>query len=61
MTSFMPVAVMKMSPSLAASSIVMTRKPSSVALSAAVGLISVTMTLAPMPAARVATPRPQWP
>ena len=43
MMSFMPVAVMKMSPILAASSIVITRKPSSVALSAAVGLISVTI------------------
>ena len=31
------------------------------AFSAAVGLTSVTMTLAPMPLARSATPLPQWP
>ena len=61
MMSFMPVAVTKMSPTLAASSIVITRMPSSVALRAAVGLTSVTITFAPMPLARIATPRPQWP
>ena len=58
-TSRMPVAVTKMCPISAASSIVITLWPSSVALSAAVGLTSVTMTLAPRPLARIATPRPQ--
>src|SRR6185312_14348368 len=61
MTLVLPVSVQKMSPIGAASAIVITRKPSMVASSALSGSISVTMTLAPCPRARMATPRPHQP
>ena len=61
MTSLQPVTVTKMSPYLAASSMGMTRKPFMVASRALKGSTSVTMTLAPMPAARMATPLPHQP
>ena len=57
----LPVSVQKMSPIGAASAIGMTRKPSIVASSALSGSISVTMTFAPAPRARDATPRPHHP
>src|SRR5512140_366453 len=60
-TSMLPVRVQKMSPIGAASSIVITRYPSITASSAFNGSISVTMTLAPSPRAREATPRPHQP
>ncbi len=61
MTLMSPVSVMKMSPSFAASAIGITRKPSMTASSAGSGSTSVTMTCAPMPRAREATPRPHQP
>ena len=60
-TPLLPVTVTKMSPTGAASAIVMTRKPSSAASIAFVGSSSVTMTWAPRPRARIATPRPHQP
>ncbi len=51
-TFLLPVTVQKTSPSLAASSMGITRKPSITASSAFVGSTSVTMTSAPMPRAR---------
>ena len=51
-----PVTVMKRSPILAASAIGITWKPSMTASRARSGSTSVTMTLAPMPLARIATP-----
>ena len=56
-TLMSPVAVMKMSPIGAASLIGMTRKPSMTASSAFIGSISVTITSAPRPFARMAMPR----
>ena len=56
-----PVTVTKMSPKGAAWSIGITRKPFMVASRALMGSISVTITLAPMPAARMATPLPHQP
>ena len=56
-----PVRVMNMSPTEAASSIVITLCPSIAASSARTGLTSVTMVLAPMPLARMATPLPHQP
>ena len=61
MTFTSPVTVMKTSPMGAASAIGMTRKPSMTASSARSGSISVTMTWAPMPRARIATPLPHHP
>ncbi len=58
-TSRLPVTVMKMSPSAAATSMGSTRNPSMTASRARSGLISVTMTWAPCPRARLATPLPQ--
>ena len=60
-TDLSPVAVMKMSPTLAASSIVITMKPSMTASIAFIGSTSVTITFEPMPLARIATPRPHQP
>ena len=60
-TSTQPVAVQTMSASGAASSIVMTWKPSIVACSALMGSISVTYTRAPMPLAACAQPLPTSP
>ncbi len=57
----LPVTVTKQSPIGAAAAIGMTRKPSMTASIARTGLTSVTMTCAPMPAARIAMPRPQMP
>ena len=51
-TLLLPVTVQKTSPSLAASVMDMTRKPSMTASSAFVGSTSVTMTSAPAPRAR---------
>ena len=56
-----PVTVMKMSPILAASATGMTRKPSMTASRARSGSTSSTMTLAPVPVARMARPRPHQP
>ena len=60
-TSLQPVAVTKMSPILAASSMDITRKFSMVASRALKGSTSVTTTLAPMPLARMAMPLPHQP
>ena len=60
-TCLSPVAVQKMSPILAASSIGITSKPSISASSARIGSTSVTITCAPRPLARIATPRPTQP
>ena len=60
-TSFIPVAVQNMSPIFAASSICITRYPSMTAFRAAIGSTSVTITLAPIPRARLANPLPQCP
>ncbi len=60
-TDLSPVAVTKMSPTSAASSIGITSKPSITASSARIGSTSVTITCAPMPFARIATPRPHQP
>ena len=60
-TSTEPVAVMNTSPSGAACAMGSTRKPRSEASSARTGSISVTMTRAPKPRARSATPRPLAP
>jgi hypothetical protein len=60
-TSTEPVAVMNTSPSGAARAIGSTRKPRSEASSARTGLTSVTITWAPKPRARSATPRPLAP
>ena len=60
-TSTDPVAVTKTSPSDAAWPIGSTRKPRSDASSARTGSTSVTMTSAPKPRARSATPRPLAP
>ena len=61
MTCLPPVAVTKMSPTSAARSIDSTSSPSMTASSARIGSTSVTMTCAPMPRARDATPRPHQP
>ena len=61
MTEVFPVTVTNTSPSSAASAMGMTRKPSIAASSARIGSISVTITCAPIPWARVATPRPHMP
>ena len=61
MTWMLPVTVMKMSPILAASAMGMTWKPSMTASMALSGSISVTMTWAPMPLARMAMPLPHQP
>ena len=61
MTWMSPVALQKMCPISAASAMGMTRKPSITASSARRGSISVTMTLAPMPRARMAMPLPHQP
>ena len=60
-TSLQPVAVTKMSPYFAASSMGMTRKFSMVASRALKGSTSVTITSAPMPLARMAMPLPHQP
>ena len=60
-TDLSPVAVTKMSPTVAASSIGITWKPSITASIAGIGSTSVTITWAPMPFARIATPRPHQP
>jgi hypothetical protein len=60
-TPLLPVTVMKTSPSRAAFDIGITRNPSMAASSALVGSISVTMTFAPMPRLRIATPLPHQP
>jgi hypothetical protein len=60
-TDLSPVAVTKMSPWRAACSIGSTWKPSITASSARSGSTSVTTTWAPMPFARLATPRPHQP
>ena len=60
-TCLSPVAVQKMSPTSAASAIGITSKPSISASSARIGSTSVTITCAPMPRARMATPRPTQP
>ena len=60
-TSTDPVAVTKTSPAGAACAIGSTRKPRSDASSALTGSTSVTMTWAPKPRARSATPRPLAP
>ena len=60
-TSLQPVTVTNTSPYLAASSMGMTRKPFMVASRALKGSTSVTITSAPMPLARMATPLPHQP
>ena len=55
------MTVQKKSPSRAASSIGMTAKPSITASMARIGSTSVTMTEAPSPFARIATPFPHQP
>ena len=60
-TLLLPVTVTKMSPILAASDIGITRKPSIAASIPRTGLISVTITFAPRPLARIATPLPHQP
>ena len=50
-----------MSPTEAASAMVITRKPSITASKAGSGSTSVTITLAPIPRARIANPRPHQP
>src|SRR6202171_3446869 len=60
-TLLLPVTVQNTSPSLAASVIDITRKPSITASSALVGSTSVTITSAPAPRARLASPRPHQP
>ncbi len=60
-TLLLPVTVTKMSPIFAASAIGITRKPSIAASIPRTGLISVTMTFAPSPLARIATPLPHQP
>ena len=61
MTEVLPVTVTNTSPTGAASGIFITEKPSITASSARIGSTSVTTTWAPMPLARVATPRPHMP
>ena len=61
MTCLLPVTVMNRSPILAASAIGMTAKPSIAASRARIGSTSVTMTCAPRPRARSATPLPHQP
>ena len=61
MTDLSPVAVQKMSPVSTALVIGCTWKPSMVASSARRGSTSVTITCAPCPFARIATPRPHQP
>ena len=61
MTDLSPVAVTKMSPASAAAAIGITSKPSIAASSARSGSTSVTITCAPIPFARNATPRPHQP
>ena len=61
MTCLSPVAVQKMSPISAARSIGSTSKPSMSASSARIGSTSVMITCAPIPRARIATPRPTQP
>ncbi len=56
-----PVTVTNTSPRFTASGAGMTWKPSITASSAGKGSISVTMTCAPNPRAREATPRPHQP
>ena len=56
-----PVTVQKKSPTFAASAIGTTSKPSISASSAGRGSISVTITRAPIPRARIASPRPHQP
>ena len=60
-TFLLPVMVMNRSPRPEALSMVTTSKPSIAASIALTGLISVTSTMAPMPRARMATPRPHQP
>ena len=60
-TFLSPVAVQNMSPIFAAAAIESTSKPSIVASSARIGSTSVTITCAPSPRARDATPRPTQP
>ena len=57
----LPVVVTKMSPLCAASSIVMTSKPSIAACSAQIGSISVMSTRAPWPLSDGAQPLPTSP
>ena len=61
MTRALPVAVTKMSPTGAASSMVTTRKPSIAAWSAQMGSISVTQTIAPSERRACAQPLPTSP
>ena len=61
MTSRQPVAVTKTSPSSAALSMGITRKPSMTASIARTGSTSVTITFAPNPRALRAIPRPHQP
>ena len=60
-TPLSPVAVQKMSPIAAAFAIGSTSNPSIAASSARIGSTSVTITCAPIPRARDATPRPTQP
>src|SRR6202790_5507480 len=60
-TLLLPVTVQNTTPSLAASAIDITRKPSITASSAFVGSTSVMITSAPLPRARLASPRPHQP
>jgi hypothetical protein len=60
-TSRAPVAVMKISPTVAASSMGRTGNPCSTASSARTGSISVTITWPPRPRIRLAMPCPQEP
>ena len=60
-TSLQPVTVTKKSPYLAASCIGITLNPSKTASIPLIGSISVTITLAPNPLARIATPLPHQP
>ena len=61
MTSLQPVTVTNTSPRGAASFMGITEKPSITASIALIGSTSVTMTLAPRPFARIATPLPHQP
>src|SRR3989344_3867385 len=61
MTLMFPVTVQKISPTDAALRIVVTKNPSIAASSAFTGSISVTMTPAPIPLARMASPLPHQP
>ena len=61
MMPLQPVTVMKRSPIFAASRMGMTSNPSITASSARTGSVSVTITFAPSPLARILTPLPHQP